>query len=200
MPVTQHLWRVVTAESPSTFAGDRRPVESVSWDESVAFCQRLSQRLSVLRVRLPTEAEWEYAARAGRQDDIRGSEASDDIAWYADNSGIDPMEIDDPLFAAHPVPVGLGTREVGQKEPNAWGLYDTLGNVYEWCADAIEYGAPCSTEPQRDPIGLVGPERAQRGGGWNIEARYARVGFRNGTLPEERRDNLGLRLAADGPG
>lgn len=180
-PVTQALWRAVMGDEPSHFKGDDRPVEKVSWEDCQRFCERLNQRMPAgFLARLPTEAEWEHACRAGtttpRYDGDLGS-----IAWFSDNSEGQ-------------------THSVKQKEPNRWGLYDMLGNVYEWCQDCWDYGTPYSSEPQQDPKGpATGGDRVFRGGSWVVLARGVRAAYRSGDPPGGRDQNLGLRLARDQP-
>ena len=117
-PCTQALWEAVMGENPSHFKGRDRPVESVSWDQCQEFLKRLNERCEGLELKLPTETQWEYACRAGT-DTPRYREDLDEIAWYGDNSQDE-------------------THPVGQKVPNDWGLYDTLGNVDEWCRRRLD--------------------------------------------------------------
>jgi len=137
--VTQAQWRTVMGTDPSTIKGDSRPVETVTKLEAQDFLDRLTLRGDGYRYRLPTEAEWEYAARAGTTGRYAGS--LDEIAWYAGNSGDE-------------------THPVGQKKPNAWGLYDTEGNVREWVQDLYDRNY-YSVSPLTDP---PGPEAGQQGG------------------------------------
>ncbi len=146
-PCTQALWEAVMGENPSRFKGPDRPVESVSWDQCQEFLQRLNARCTGLELKLPSEAQWEYACRAGRETP-RYREDLDEIAWYWENS----------QGETHPV---------GQKAPNDWGLYDTLGNVWEWCEDVWteDYNKEASAVsrrvcPPRDPGWLLGQRRA----------------------------------------
>jgi formylglycine-generating enzyme required for sulfatase activity len=144
-PVTQQAYQHVTGKDPSNFKGANLPVETVNWDEALAYCTAIGGRL-------PTEAEWEYAARAGSEQNRYGD--IERIAWYGDNSG-------------------NNTHEVAQKEPNAWGLYDMLGNVWQWTADWYAAYVP---GPSADPSGpVLGQWRALRGGSWNDFSRDVRV-------------------------
>jgi formylglycine-generating enzyme required for sulfatase activity len=183
-PVTQDLYWAVTNESPSTFKGDKRPVETVSWKEAVLFCNRLSEKVGLSACyetrtdgeeirfrptadgyRLPTEAEWEYACKAGTTA-VRYGEL-DQIAWYKNNSA------------------GT-THEVGLKAPNAWGLYDLLGNVWEWCSDIYDET-------------VYGSYRIFRGGGWFDEERGCLATNRRRSHPASFKiDDLGFRIAQNG--
>ena len=174
--VTQALWQAVMGSNPSRRQGDDLPVERVSWDD----CQKFIEKLNALtgeRFRLPTEAEWEYAARGGKRSkgyQYSGSNMPGDVAWYYDNSG----------SKTHPV---------GTKRANELGLYDMSGNVWEWCQDW--YGS-YSDSAQTDPTGPVsGSLRVYRGGSWYLIARRCRVAFRGGFDASYRDDDLGFRLA-----
>jgi len=188
-PVTNQLYRHVMEKIPSWFKGDNRPVEQVSWYDAVEFCNWLSERLGLKKVyavdgenvkpdweangfRLPTEAEWEYACRAGTSGQRYGE--IDQIAWYEDNSNDT-------------------TQNVGKKEPNAWGLYDMLGNVWEWCWDWYgEYPA----EDREDWHGPeTGSHRVGRGGSWIFVAHNCACAFRYRSHPDGRGYALGFRLA-----
>ncbi len=150
-----------------------RPVINVSWDDATAYCNWLSQKTGKT-YRLPTEAEWEYAAKGGQNYKYAGSNDLDKVAWYSANSGIKP----------HPV---------GEKQPNGWGLYDMSGNVWEWCSDW--YSASYSTTAQRDPTGPVsGSNRVFRGGCWYYGARFCCTDFRYDNAPTYRDYHLGFRL------
>lgn len=140
--ITQAQWQAVMGSNPSTIKGDNRPVETISKQEAHDFLARLNALNDGYHYRLPTEAEWEYAARAGSS----AAPHLDDVAWYADNSGDE-------------------THPVGQKKPNAWGLYDTLGNVREWVED--QYGRDYySTSPAADPTGPAPGQGGGRRGGF----------------------------------
>lgn len=174
--VTQDLWKAVMGSNPSNFKGSDNPVERVSWNDCVSFIKKLRE-LTNHNFRLPTEAEWEYAARGGDSDTgykFSGGFKAKDVAWYEDNSG-------------------RKTHPVGKKNPNEFGLFDMSGNVYEWCQDI--YG-PYSESSQTDPKGQTsGAERVFRGGSYMYEANCCRVSYRGSIDPAERYENLGLRLA-----
>lgn len=190
--VTQGEWQALMGSNPSKFSscGESCPVEQVSWNDAVAYCNALSRKeglescydgdrfkgLSCKGYRLPTEAEWEYAARAGSTGATYGG--LDAIAWHNGNSG------------------GM-THPVGQKMPNAWGLYDMIGNVWEWVNDWYDKypGGAVS-----DPVGpssdsFRGSFRVHRGGSWGYTARSCRAAFRVSNDPGNRFGNLGLRVA-----
>ena len=173
--VTQALWQAVMGSNPSHFKGDALPVEQVSWKDCQKFITKLN-RLTGKNFRLPTEAEWEYAARGGNKSRgyrYSGSNTIDDVAWYEN----------DALSQTHPV---------GTKQPNELEIYDMTGNVMEWCQDW--YGS-YSSSPQVNPTGAAsGSYRVVRGGGWSDSARGCRTSDRNLTSPGGRFSNLGLRL------
>jgi formylglycine-generating enzyme required for sulfatase activity len=171
-PVTQAQWEAVMGTNPSHFRGANRPVEQVSWDDCQGFLARANGLVPGLNVRLATEAEWEHACRAGSTGARYG--ALDEVAWYYVNAGDQ-------------------TQPVKGKAANAWGLYDTLGNVWEWCADLIEAYA---TGRVVDPTGpSTGSLRVYRGGSWSNVAQSARAACRSGFVPSYRGDCLGFRLA-----
>ena len=177
--VTQALWQAVMGSNPSNFTGNRqRPVESVSWNDCQTFISRLNDRTG-MNFRLPTEAEWEYAARGGNRSNITqysGSSNISNVAWYDSNGG----------STTHPVK---------GKSPNELGLYDMSGNVYEWCNDwySSDY---YSNSPRNNPQGpSSGSYRVVRGGGLRSNARFCRVANRGGYSPDGRGVNFGLRLA-----
>ena len=183
--VTQKQWEAVMKKNPSAFKGDNLPVESVSWDDVQAFIQKLNEKGGG-KYRLPTEAEWEYSCRAGSAD-IFGSGTNgiavlsgnlNDYAWFRANAE----------NRTHPV---------GEKNPNAWGLYDMHGNVWEWCQDW--YAADFYVRaPARDSLN-VGPstERVLRGGSWFLDWQNLRASFRSGNLPSFKSQYVGFRLARD---
>ncbi|MFF1923283.1 formylglycine-generating enzyme family protein [Streptomyces sp. NPDC058221] len=178
--VTQDLYAQVTGEHPSAARGGRLPVESVSWLDAVGFCNALSLRAGLAPAyrlhtgaegvgrdtsadgyRLPTEAEWEHACRAGTTGARYGE--LDDIAWHRGNSQ-------------------ERIHEVGTRQPNAWGLYDTLGNVWEWCWDVYD-------------AEVYGSYRVLRGGGWFDERWSCRASVRRRSHPTFRIDDTGFRVA-----
>ncbi len=177
--VTQGLWKAIMGTNPSNFTGNlRMPVENVSWAECQEFIARLNERTGK-NYRLPTEAEWEYAARGGVKTKgykYSGSNTIGNVAWYSGNSG-------------------STTHVVGTKSPNELGIYDMSGNVFEWCQDW--YGS-YTDGMQTDPTGPeTGTLRVRRGGGWSSAARASRVSYRTGTSPTVRSNIYGLRLAQD---
>jgi formylglycine-generating enzyme required for sulfatase activity len=175
-PVTQAQWQKVMKNNPSCFTGEDRPVERVSWDDCQEFCRKLSVREGKT-YRLPTEAEWEYACRAGTTTAYCfGDDPAllNDYAWCISNSD-------------------RQTHPVGQKKANAWGLFDMHGNVWQWCQD--RYGDYPGSD-QVDPLGPVqGSDRVIRGGGWDDGGRHCRSAFRYGFIPEFRVNHRGFRLA-----
>ena len=182
--VTQELWQAVMGSNPSYFTGNLRPVEWVSWNDCQTFITKLNQ-MTGKNFRLPTEAEWEYAARGGNRSQgykYAGSNNIDDVAWYYDNSCA--------LGSSNP---DYGTHPVATKAPNELGLYDMSGNVYEWCQDWI--GSYCS-DAQTNPTGPAsGSYRVNRGGCWYLSALRCRVSFRYQGTPSTAIFYLGLRLA-----
>ena len=173
--VTQALWQAVMGSNPSGFKGDNLPVEEVSWNECQDFISKLNA-MTGKRFRLPTEAEWEYAARDGNKSrgyQYSGSNTLGDVAWYSGNSS-------------------SRTHAVGTKQPNELGIYDMAGNVWEWCQDW--YGS-YSSSPQTNPTGAVYElYPVYRGGSWNSSARDCRTSYREYFTPVFRNIDLGLRL------
>jgi len=203
--VTQAQYQTVTGNNPSNFSGSNLPVERVTWFDAVEFCNKLSQREGLQAVytisgrrpstgypitsaivmanwskngyRLPTEAQWEYAAKGGNESPenytYAGSNDVNGVAWYSGNSD-------------------SKTHEVGTKAPNGLGLYDMSGNVWEWCWDWYD---SYSSEAQTDPDGVYsGAYRVRRGGGWTISAELVRSAYRGNRDPSGRDDYIGFRL------
>lgn len=179
-PVTQSQWEAVMGSNPSEFKGPDRPVNRVSWEDVQEFIGRLNEREEEVTYRLPTEAEWEYACRAGSATEyFFGDDAGQlgDYAWYGDNAEGE-------------------THPVGQKKPNVWGQYDMHGNVWEWCQD---WFGGYSKEPLTNPTGPAsGSGRVIRGGGWIGAAANCRSSCRIGGDPGARIDILGFRLLRTG--
>jgi formylglycine-generating enzyme required for sulfatase activity len=195
--VTQALWKEVAGTNPSRFTGDDRPVDSVSWFDAVKFCNALSEKAGLPPAyeidgetvtwrrdaggyRLPTEAEWEYAARGGAgavSPPYAGGETADEAGWYDANSG----------KASHPVK---------GKAPNGLGLYDMSGNLWEWCWDG--YGQ-YPQEAAADPAGPAeSARRVLRGGAWFTPANLLRVTNRYWNVPGFKANSVGFRLARSG--
>ena len=205
-PVTQELYEAVMGWNPSNFKGAKRPVESVSWYDAVKFCNGLSRQEGYEEAyeiegedvrwkkgangyRLPTEAEWEKACRAGTRTAMYGGDLTSDdgecdvlneIGWYLENSG------------------GEETKAVGLKAPNGYGLNDMLGNVYEWCWD--EYVEDHKSLGIVDPVGgglskSSGAYRVARGGSWRSYAGYCRSAYRGSSRPVFRLNGLGFRVS-----
>ncbi len=169
-PVTQAQWKSVMGNNPAHVQGDDLPVESVSWEDCVGFCGKAGHGL-----RLPTEAEWEYACRAGRTGAFAGTGRLEEMGWYGENSG------------------GM-THSVGKKQPNAWGLYDMHGNVEEWCADCAywmdDYPSGAATDPSGPASGL---SRMLRGGSWCAIPDHCRSAARTSSSPDIRFVSVGFR-------
>jgi len=178
--VNQAQFEVVMGNNPSGFKGSDLPVEQVTWDDAMAFCRKLTEEErtagllpNAYEYTLPTEAQREYACRAGTTGDYAGN--LDAMAWYSANAG-------------------RSTHPIGQKEPNAWGLYDMHGNVWEWCSDW--YGERLPGGNATDPAGpSSGSVRVGRGGGWGVGATFCRSAARYGFVPDGRGCNLGFRVA-----
>jgi len=205
-PVTQHFYKEVTDENPSRFEGINHPVEQVSWYDAIEFCIRLNETLGLLPgfytlnknskdknnkseyddlkwtvnlnptgrgFRLPTEAEWEYAARGGENHGFAGSNTLQHVGWYNANSHQE-------------------TKPVGLKFPNAFGLHDMSGNVWEWCWD---WYAEYDKKVLNNPLGAKsGTHRSDRGGSWHGLAIRCRTDYRSGWGPDNRRGSMGFRL------
>ncbi|MDR0476177.1 MAG: formylglycine-generating enzyme family protein [Treponema sp.] len=193
-PVTQAEYQEVTGRNPSAFKGSNLPVEQVSWFDAVEYCNKLSIRdgfipayiidgsdvswnLDANGYRLPTEAEWEYACRAGTQTPFYSGISADEAGWHFGNS----------TGKTHPV---------GEKQPNPWGLYDMHGNVLEWCWDWFgNYAEEAQTNPQGASSGA---NRVYRGGCWSFTALQTRSAYRFGNKPGIRTYLVGFRVARRG--
>jgi formylglycine-generating enzyme required for sulfatase activity/tRNA A-37 threonylcarbamoyl transferase component Bud32 len=200
---TQALYQEVAGANPSAFAGAQLPVDSVTWDEANAFCAALAKRVPGLTVRLPTEAEWEYACRAGATGAFDDGRAPEDQGWCASGALLaawrdnpaDEAESDarrvvakqqgDPVLRTHPV---------GLLAPNAWGLFDLHGNVQEWCSDAWDGRAAYDELPVTDPEQTRGALSVARGGAWFLPPQRARSAARAGLVPKTARYDLGFRV------
>lgn len=181
--VTQELWKAVMGENPSMYTGDKRPVEKVSWNDCQEFIRRLNQLTGKI-FRLPTEAEWEFAARGGTKSagyKYSGSNDISSVAWFSENAGTEGENNPD-----------YGTHVVKTKKSNELGIYDMSGNVWEWCSDryAAYYGS-AQTNPQGSSIGS---SRVLRGGSWSISAWRCRPSNRNSDSPSSKSYQFGLRL------
>ena len=177
--VTQEQWHAVMRNNPSNFStcGDTCPVEQVSWNDAQEFIQKLNAKTGK-QYRLPTEAEWEYACRAGAQQEYCGSDNFDSVAWNSFNSG--------SFFFNTPHPVAT-------KQANAFGLYDMSGNVWEWVEDSYHEnytGAPVDGSAWRD-----GSMHVLRGGSWGKDAKFGRAAVRSKFGPNYRDFSYGFRLA-----
>ena len=199
--VTQAQWQAVMAAQPSEVKGDQSPVEQVSWYDVQEFLRRLTAQNDGFMYRLPSEAEWEYACRAGTTGDYAGR--LDEIAWYANNSGrqyIDMAQIfqkDRRLYSQKLADNGNLTHPVGQMQSNAFGLYDMHGNVWEWCEDYYHgsySGAPTDGSPWLS--GGDGKRQVLRGGSWLDHATTLRSASRHPSEPEVRYKSIGLRVVA----
>ena len=186
--VTQRQWKKIMGNNCSFFSncGDDCPVEQVSWNDAQEFIKRLNQRENTKRYRLPTEAEWEYACRAGSktaftnggiEKEFRSYNSNlEAVGWYYKNSE-------------------NGTHSVAQKEPNAWGLYDMHGNVWEWCQDwEGKYSFKAVTDPTGPPTGL---SRIRRGGSWSHYPMFCRSAYRSWFPPKNKSPDLGFRVVGD---
>lgn len=177
--VTQGQWEFVMGNNPSYFSGcSNCPVEQVSWNDVQEFIRKLNAKTGK-RFRLPTEAEWEYAARGGAKSrgyKYSGSNSLSSVDWYYENSGD-------------------RTHEVGQKQPNELGIYDMSGNVWEWCSDWYgDYSSSSQTNPKGPSYGEY---RVVRGGSWLDDRRDCRVSYRYNNAPDTRRNYAGFRLSQD---
>jgi formylglycine-generating enzyme required for sulfatase activity len=178
--VTQAQWQAVMGDNPSSNKCDNCPVDNITWDEAQAYCQKKSELIG-LTCRLPTEAEWEYAARGGNKSNAfiySGSNNIADVAWYDGNAG----------GSTHPV---------GQKQPNELGLYDMTGEAWEWCRDWYDESY-YRYSPSQNPQGASeGSLRIIRGGSWRSSPQGCRAVGRNYDLPDYRSSGISLRIVVD---
>jgi formylglycine-generating enzyme required for sulfatase activity len=179
--VTQHLWKAVMGDenNPSATKGNNLPVTNISWDEAQVFVERLSE-LTGMRFRLPTEAEWEYAARGGQKSKgytYAGSDAIDEVAWYKENSNNQ-------------------THAVGQKQPNELGIYDMTGNVWEYCYD---WHSQYTDQAQTNPMGATtGEKRVLRGGCYHYDSKNCTNTNRHSYYtPDNGGASTGLRIVLE---
>jgi formylglycine-generating enzyme required for sulfatase activity len=182
-PITVPQYQAVMGHNPSRFDGTDLPVDSVNWVEACEFCSKISESGGKF-VRLPSEAEWEYACRAGSTTQYHFGDSSAELpafAWYESNSG------------GH-------TNPVRHKKPNAWGLYDIIGNVWEWCLDSwhVDYTcAPCDGSPWRNTSDRRRPY-CVRGGAWDMDAFRCRSSYRSYDWEEIGTSRNGFRVAFHG--
>jgi formylglycine-generating enzyme required for sulfatase activity len=174
--VTQGQYKKIMGNYPSDLkSGDNYPVENVSWNDAKKFISKLNQQ-SGKTFFLPTEAQWEYAARSGGKDQkYSGGNDVDKGAWYGSNSGME-------------------THAVGTKAPNGLGIYDMSGNVWEWCEDVYDKKAYSKHEGNNPLITSGSSKRVVRGGSWHDNPRYVRSAYRDRNFADNRNDNLGFRL------
>ncbi len=217
--VTQGQWRTIMGNNPSYFknCGNDCPVEQVSWHEVQGFIERLNKKEDTDKYVLPSEAQWEYACRAGAETalytgpllifDGNNSPSLDPIAWYGGNSCADyEGGFDCSRWSGKQEPCAwCGIQPVGLKQPNAWGLYDMIGNVWEWCADCCCYkaGAGVVTDTYRDgivdPVCMKGADRVFRGGSWYSSAGVCRSAYRLVYNPDRKGNYLGFRIIRRAP-
>ena len=199
--VTQAQWQRVMGTNPSNFKGDNLPVEQVSWLDAQEFIRKLNEMKEGYAYRLPTESEWEYACRAGTTGDFAGS--LDSMAWYANNSGRQYIDADAILkanlytYSDRIADNGDQTHPVGQKQANAFGLYDMHGNVLEWCQDLYHdsyNGAP--TDGGAWESGGTQDKRVLRGGSWDYFAKLCRSAARSGGSSSGGISRIGFRVVA----
>jgi formylglycine-generating enzyme required for sulfatase activity len=182
---TQALWQAVMGENPSRFKGADRPVETVSWEDCQRFLERINREVPGLDLRLPAEAEWEYACRAGTKTPF----------WFGETASTDQVNFDGnyPYAGGAKGHYRQETVPVKSLPANSWGLYEMHGNVWEWCAD---WFGPYTEGRVVDPQGPeTGGDRVLRGGSWRYFARFCRSAYRFWFEPGSRREDFGFRLA-----
>jgi formylglycine-generating enzyme required for sulfatase activity len=198
--VTQEQWQAVMGNNPSRFKGPTLPVIAISWIDVQQFLETLNQRGDGYHYRLPTEAEWEYAARAGSRE--KYAQPLDSVAWYRNNSGREHLD-DEELRRLRPIwqvggewrlPNDYQTHPVGQKSPNAWGIHDTSGNVWEWVQDRYgNYGESAAVDPGGPELG----DRTMRGGSFINESVDVRVSMRAINNAATRQVTVGFRCVRE---
>lgn len=175
--INQQEWESVMGNNPSMFKGDKLPVETVSWEDCMEFCRILSERTG-LDVSLPTEAQWEYACRAGSDTRWFFGDSEEQFGRYA-NANTEEKTYEGTRF-----------------EPNSYGLFDMYGNVMEWCLDY--YGGAYPENDATDPKGCAaGDARVSRGGGWGMSADECRSAYRNACGEKEKSDGIGFRIVVN---
>ena len=182
-PITQKQWTIVMPDNTSRFQGENQPVEQISWDQVQIFIKRISKFISdEYTVDLPTEAQWEYAARSGGRNEIyAGSADAEQVAWYDDNS----------FGNTHPV---------GMKAPNGLGIHDMSGNVWEWCRDYFQTDAYQHHDLENPVIIRKGRDRVIRGGSWNVDSWSVRCARRYHLSRDLYGPGLGFRLVLNPKG
>ena len=196
--VTQQEWEAVMGSNPSKFQGSDLPVENVSWDDTQQFIQRLNELKDGYKYRLPTEAEWEYVSRAGGDAEYIAN--LENLGWFGDNSGLQQLDTEDIFtndkanYLKRLTANGCQSHRVGQKKPNKWGLYDMLGNVWEWCSDWYSDSYYLESEVN-DPDGPTsGTQKVNRGGSWYSQPDRCQTTNRSKDEPNKRLFSLGFRL------
>lgn len=197
--VMQYQWVMVMGSNPSQIKGDSLPVENVSWQDAQDFIVKLN-KISSKKYRLPSEAEWEYAARGGHKMSLESSKYSggdkiSELAWYWRNSGDSVLRV---RFANELIMNNnCRTRSIGQLKPNQLGIFDMAGNVWEWCSDWYDPDYYLESSLQNPQGPEAGKARVCRGGGYTSKARFCRNGFRFSFPPTKSYDYLGFRLVQD---
>ena len=172
------MWKIIMKNNPSYSRGDNLPVEKVSWNDCQEFIEKLNRKDPGKGYRLPTEAEWEYACRAGTTTNFYSGDSESDldsVAWYKNNSG-------------------SKTHQVGQKSPNAWGLYDMHGNIWEWCEDWYHSSYEVAPKDGSAWILPAGKHRVMRGGAWSNTLKMCRFVNRDWFRPDGCNGSIGFRL------
>jgi formylglycine-generating enzyme required for sulfatase activity len=191
--VTQAQWQAVMGNNPSRFKCANCPVENVSWHDAYSFITKLNEFPSFDEYYLPSEAQWEYACRGGTTGDFAGN--LDAMAWYYENSG--DARLNDATWSVDSYNRNNNrTHPVGSKQPNAWGLYDMHGNVWEWCEDWLHDSYVGAPSDHKARVTSGGPSRVVRGGSYNLRGEHQRcANHRAETLPDHRAPVVGFRVA-----